>query len=126
MLNDSEYEPRDLGMDMLNVTNYSTIIQQEQNPEKLREFYKQYSIAIRNNKKKRDTNDYDEVNLLDLMSDLRLIGSDNGRRQKAVATSMIKQQRYKFYLPVSTDYNASDDVVKNLFKILCGVMNFRL
>jgi hypothetical protein len=91
MLNDSEYEPRDLGMDMLNVTNYSTIIQQEQNPEKLREFYKQYSTAIRNNKKKRETNDYDEVNLLDLLSDLRLIGNENGRRQKAVATSMIKQ-----------------------------------
>ena len=66
------------------------------------------------------------MNLLDLMGDLRLIGNDNGRRQKAVATSMIKQQRYKFYLPVSTEYNASDDVVKNLFKILCGVMNFRL
>ena len=91
MLNDSEYEPRDLGMDMLDVTNYSTIIQQEQNPEKLREFYKQYSTAIRNNKKKRETNDYDEVNLLDLLSDLRLIGNENGRRQKAVATSMIKQ-----------------------------------
>jgi hypothetical protein len=91
MLNDSEYEPRDLGMDMLNVTNYSTIIQQEQNPEKLREFYKQYSTAIRNNKKKRETNDYDEVNLLDLLGDLRLIGNENGRRQKAVATSMIKQ-----------------------------------
>ena len=91
MLNDSEYEPRDLGMDMLNVTNYSTIIQQEQNPEKLREFYKQYSTAIRNNKKKRETNDYDEVNLLDLLGDLRLIGNENGRRQKAVATTMIKQ-----------------------------------
>jgi hypothetical protein len=91
MLNDSEYEPRDLGMDILNVTNFSTIIQQEQNPEKLREFYKQYSTAIRNNKKKRETNDYDEVNLLDLLGDLRLIGNENGRRQKAVATSMIKQ-----------------------------------
>ena len=57
MLNDSDYEPRDLGMDMLNVTNYSTIIQQEQNPEKLREFYKQYTNAIRNNKKKRENSD---------------------------------------------------------------------
>lgn len=61
-----------------------------------------------------------------MLGDLRLVGIDDGRRQKAVATSMIKQQRYKFYLPVSNDYHASDDVVKNLFKILCGVMNFRL
>jgi len=54
MLNESDYEPRDLGMDMLNVTNYSTIVQQELNPEKLREFYKQYTIAVRNNKKRKE------------------------------------------------------------------------
>jgi hypothetical protein len=90
MLNDSNLEPTDLPMDMINVTNYSTILQQEQNPEMLREFYKQYSTAIKNNKKRRDTNDYDEVNLLDLLSDLRMIGQESHRRQRAVATSMIK------------------------------------
>ena len=57
MLNESSYEQceRDLGMDMLNVTNYSTILQQEQNPEKLREFYKQYTQAIRDNKRRGDS-----------------------------------------------------------------------
>ena len=29
MLDDADYEPKDLGMDMLNVTKYSTILNQE-------------------------------------------------------------------------------------------------
>jgi lipoate-protein ligase A len=42
MMNESDYQQRapDMSMDMLNATNYSTILNQEQSPEKLREFYK--------------------------------------------------------------------------------------
>ena len=72
MLNDSDFIPRDLGMDMINVTNYSTILNQEQNPEKLRQFYKQFCHAIKNNKRKSEQTREDEVNLIDLLSDLRI------------------------------------------------------
>lgn len=91
MLNESDYEQRDLGMDMLNVTNYSTILQQEQNPERLREFYKHFTQAIKNNKKKRIDDNIDEVNLIDLLIDLRMLSPEWTHGQRAVATSMIKQ-----------------------------------
>lgn len=90
MLNESDYQQRDLGMDMLNVTNYSTILNQEQNPEKLREFYKQFCHAIKNNKRKSEASKDDEVNLVDLLCDLRMIAPESGRNNKAVASSMIK------------------------------------
>ena len=76
MLNDNDfYEPRELGMDMLNVTNYSTILQQEQNPEKLRAFYKQFTNGLKNNKRRNERGE-EEVNLLDLLCDLRMIAPD--------------------------------------------------
>jgi hypothetical protein len=73
MLNDNDYyEPRELGMDMLNVTNYSTILQQEQNPEKVRAFYKQFTNGLKNNKRKNERGE-EEDNLVDLLCDLRMI-----------------------------------------------------
>ena len=86
------------------MTNYSTILNQEQDPEKLRQFYKQFCMGIKNNKRKTQQGNFDEVNLLDLLQDLRLIGAEGSSPpHRAVASPMINQQRYKFYVGVQPE-----------------------
>jgi len=130
MLHDSNLYPSDnqVDMDLLNMTNYSTIMNQEQDPDKLRHFYKQFCNAVKHNKVT-NSQRVDEINLLDLLMDMRFIGAE-GKNQRAQATAMIKTQRHKFYVPIKGDFGrieaSNDDVIKNLFKILCGVNNMRL
>jgi hypothetical protein len=41
-------------------------------------------------------------------------------------SELIKEQKTKFQLLMRGAPGSSDDVIKNLFKVLCGIMNYRL
>lgn len=73
--------------------------------------------------------------------DLHLIGPDTetnlerqateGTEVTAISTDNVRVQRAKFALPLRSnaeqfDEYTKEDVLKNLFKILCGIMNMPL
>lgn len=73
--------------------------------------------------------------------DLHLIGPNTeenlerqaleGTESTAISTENVKLQRQKFVLPLRNeiqhfDEHTKEDVLKNLFKILCGIMNMSL
>lgn len=54
-----------------------------------------------------------------------------GSENTAISTENVRVQKQKFLLPLRNesqhfDEHAKEDVLKNLFKILCGVMNMGL
>lgn len=108
---------------------------------RLRDMYKEYCDAINMNKQRNSQTFQLEVNLHDVLMDLHLIGPDtdmNLQRQAtegtdvtALSTDNVRVQRGKFGIPLRSnvehfDDNTKEDVLKNLFKILCGIMNMGL
>ena len=146
MLNDSgDYStggdrgPESEGLD---VTDLALVMDQERDPKRLRDFYRDFCAAVKASKQ--DTGGGEEINIHDVLVDLLLLGrAPPGRNREpspdrdgrgvpvqAYSTEMIRGQRGKFQLRIESYARGgpgdSDDVVKNLFKILCGVMNMRL
>jgi hypothetical protein len=93
----------------------------------MKRFYKEFCFAIMRNKNPAQ-NGLEEVNVYDILIEMQMIPSSG-------INSPRKGLRKKFTIPVSgatgmAQYDKSiqsmDDGIKNLFKILCGVMNMRL
>lgn len=92
----------------------------------MKRFYKEFCFAIMRNKNVSQMG-IEEVNVYDILIEMQMIPSSG-------INSPRKGLRKKFTIPVSgtvgMNYDKSiqsmDDGIKNLFKILCGVMNMRL
>lgn len=149
MLNSSYNSAHDIAIDdnMLNNSNLSAVLNQERDPIKLRTFFKEFSEAIRNNKR-RDASGLQNINIHDVLQELGLITLDPAPIRNrldqfdsrgivgAHSTEMIRAQKDKFNINSMSDLTdeeeiigkrvAGDDTVKNLFKVLCGVMNMPL
>lgn len=110
------------------------------NAGKLKDLYKEFCDSINNNKQKNYRHQND-ICLHDVISDMHLIGPDTddnlqrqvteGTENTAISTENVKVQKQKFLLPLRNeaqhfDEHAKEDVLKNLFKILCGIMNMGL
>lgn len=110
------------------------------NAGKLKDLYKEFCDSINANKQKNYRHQH-EICLHDVLMDMLLIGPDtednlmrqatDGTENTAISTETVKVQKQKFLLPLRNeaqyfDEHAKEDVLKNLFKILCGVMNMGL
>jgi hypothetical protein len=84
------------------------------------------------NKRSADGNEkFDEVDLHDLLLDLGLITLTPEQTALAVSTEGVRLQKNKFKFQIrKQNYlvgrDLDEDVIRNLFKILCAVMNLRL
>lgn len=110
------------------------------NAMKLRDLYREFCDAVNTNKQRNYRHQH-EICLHDVLMDMFLIGPDTddnlmrqateGTENTALSTENVRVQKQKFSLPLRTevqhfDEHAKEDVLKNLFKILCGVMNMGL
>lgn len=140
--------PRDLSINTIQMIEETSAASghryQEQKPEnakRLRDFYREYCDAVRNNKVELTGGPLSEINVLDVLADMRFVdrgpSAEDPKRPlgggHAVASEVVNQQRHKFVVQVSTDADRSikrgedaDDFVKNLFKMLCGIEDMRL
>jgi hypothetical protein len=151
MLNSSYNSAHDIALDdnMLNNSNLSAVLNQERDPTKLRSFFKEFSEAIRNNKR-RDASGLQNINIHDILQELGMLTSQPapvrnrldqyGDTPKGIigahSTDMIRAQKDKFNINSISDLTedeeiigkkaVGDDTVKNLFKVLCGIMNMPL
>ena len=100
----------------------SKMPEERYNNKTLREFYKEYCGAIKSQESK------DHINIHDVLMSLSFIGPDNGEEYKtdgAVSSEVVRAQHHKFTVEFAGRYE-KDDFVKNLFKMLCGVMDMNL
>ena len=111
------------------------------NSMRLRDLYKEFCDAINSNRQRNSQTYQYEVNLHDVLMDLHLIGPDTevnlerqateGTEVTAISTESVRMQRAKFTIQLRSesqyfDEHTKEDVLKNLFKILCGIMNMGL
>ena len=86
--------------------------------KKLRAFYNEYCEAVRQSK------EAGSLNVLDILVTMNFL-TRNGRNRYAVATSKVANQNHKFSIDLRSQME-TEDFVKNLFKLLCGVLNMTL
>ena len=116
--------------DALNHSQMSAVMNQEQDSKKIRQMYQEFCEVVRRIKQG------DEVNLHDLLFEMRFLGYDEGERHVtpdgvptyAYTSEMLQNFKSKFEVTVrkKNSSQSPDDVIKNLFKICCGIMNMRI
>lgn len=122
-------------------TSTGFLPKQEKDPNKLKDFYREFGDAINANKVKKSQAGHQDVNLHDILRDLHFIGKntfknlqiqqDQGTEFTAISSDVVQQQSFKFRIQINTEihyYNeqSKEDSLKNLFKLLCGIMNLGL
>lgn len=90
--------------------------------ERLRSFYTEYCEAVKQSKESGELNVHD---ILVAMNFLALSGYSSNSVKHAVSTANIVAQSQNFTIDLRSQME-TEDFVKNLFKLLCGIMNMTL
>ena len=90
MLNSSYGSLNDMPLDdnVLNNSNLTAVLNQERDPAKLRQLYKEFCEAVKNNQR-RDSSGKQELNIHDLLQELGLIVLDNQTNNRNLARNRL-------------------------------------
>jgi predicted PolB exonuclease-like 3'-5' exonuclease len=86
-------------------------------------FYKEFSKVV-----KRNLREGHQVYLIDILVDMHFLDSRAINDPNHQLAQLIQQWGQNFMVfSKSGEYTGeSEDIIKNLFKVLCGIMNFKL
>lgn len=105
------------------VSSSSPDAQSQQEIQDLMRFYKEFSKVV-----KRNLREGHQVYLIDILVDMHFLDSRAINDPNHQLAQLIQQWGQNFMVfSKSGEYTGeSEDIIKNLFKVLCGIMNFKL
>jgi len=90
--------------------------------QELMQFYKEFTQIVKSNWRADN-----QLSIIDILVDMHFINNnDFSKNQNKLLKLINKYQENFVFFSKSGEYTGeSEDVIKNLFKVLCGIMNFR-